>query len=78
VRNDIIYLSEPQMAARHRADLPDPRTTNPAVERAWRDQMIREAAYFRSQHRRPCADKELEDWLAAEQEIDGFLADRPA
>jgi len=50
--------------------LPDASTTNPAVEAAWRQKMIREAAYFRSQHRRPCYGKELEDWLAAEKEVD--------
>jgi len=52
------------------ASLPDASTTNPAVEAAWRQKMIREAAYFRSQHRRPCYGKELEDWLAAEKEVD--------
>jgi murein L,D-transpeptidase YcbB/YkuD len=29
--------------------------------------------YFRSQHRRPCHGKELEDWLAAEREVDESL-----
>ena len=53
--------------------LPDATTTNPAVEAAWRNRMIRQAAYYRSQHRRPCVGKELEDWLAAEQEVDGLL-----
>jgi len=52
------------------ASLPDASTTNPAVEAAWRQKMIREAAYFRSQHRRPCYGTELEDWLAAEKEVD--------
>jgi hypothetical protein len=50
--------------------LPDAATTHPAVEAAWRDRMIREAAYYRSQKRRPCQGKELEDWLAAEKEVD--------
>lgn len=52
------------------ACLPDANTTNPAVEAAWRQRMIREAAYFRSQRRRPCGGTELEDWLAAEREVD--------
>jgi hypothetical protein len=51
----------------------DPRTTNPIVEQAWRDKLVREAAYFRSQQRRPCHGQELEDWLAAEQQVDEAL-----
>ncbi len=42
-------------------------------QEAVREQMIREAAYFRSQHRNPEHGKEVEDWLAAEQEIDEYL-----
>jgi len=55
------------------ACLPDAATTNPAVEAAWRQRMIREAAYYRSQHRRPCDGQELNDWLAAEKEVDDCL-----
>jgi hypothetical protein len=55
------------------AALPDARTTNPLVERAWREKMVREAAYFHSQRRRPCPGKELEDWFAAEREVDESL-----
>jgi Protein of unknown function (DUF2934) len=55
------------------ACLPDAATTNPAVEAAWRNRVIRQAAYFRSQHRRPCEGSQLEDWLAAEKEVDGFV-----
>jgi hypothetical protein len=51
------------------ACLPDAATTHPDVEAAWRKRLIREAAYFRSLSRPPCAGKELEDWLAAEQEV---------
>jgi Protein of unknown function (DUF2934) len=40
----------------------------------WRDEMIRQAAYFRSQQRRPCPGKDLEDWLAAERQIDELRA----
>jgi hypothetical protein len=44
------------------------------IDSAWREQMIRQAAYFRSLHRTPGPGKELEDWLAAEQEIEDWLA----
>ncbi len=56
------------------ACLPDAATTNPAVEAAWRTRLVRQAAYFRSQKRHPCAGKELEDWLAAEKEVDDSLS----
>ena len=39
-----------------------------------REEMIRQAAYYRSLHRRHIHGKELEDWLAAEQEIDEMIA----
>ncbi len=39
-----------------------------------REEMIRQAAYFRSLHRRPYLGKEVEDWLAAEKEVDEWLA----
>jgi hypothetical protein len=48
-------------------------TCNPAAI-VWREEMIREAAYFRSQRRRPGTGKDLEDWLAAEREIDELRA----
>jgi Protein of unknown function (DUF2934) len=38
-----------------------------------REEMIKQAAYFRSQHRQPCSGKESEDWLAAEEQIDRML-----
>jgi Protein of unknown function (DUF2934) len=56
-------------------DAPDPRATHPAIEAAWRQRMISEAAYFRSQKRQPCIGRELEDWLAAEKEIRESLQD---
>jgi hypothetical protein len=56
------------------ACLPDAATTNPAVEAAWHDRLVRQAAYFRWQKRQPCAGKELEDWLAAEREVDDSLS----
>lgn len=36
--------------------------------------MIAEAAYFRSKHRHFAPGYELEDWLAAETEVDSALA----
>ena len=43
---------------------------------ALRDTMIREAAYFRAEHRSFAPGRELEDWFAAEREIDAVLARR--
>ena len=39
-----------------------------------RETMIREAAYFRAEHRSFAPGKELDDWFAAEQEVDALLA----
>jgi hypothetical protein len=69
----ILDITVPEMPGVCAAATADPRTTNPLVEQAWRDKLVREAAYFRSQHRRPCSGKELEDWLAAEREVDQSL-----
>lgn len=41
---------------------------------AGRERMIREAAYFRAEHRGFCPGQELEDWVGAEQEINRSLA----
>jgi hypothetical protein len=38
-----------------------------------REEMIRLAAYFRSQHRQSWPRNELEDWLVAEEQIDRGL-----
>jgi hypothetical protein len=69
----ILDMTIPQLPGVCAAAMADSRTTNPLVEQAWRDKLVREAAYFRSQHRRPCHGKELEDWLAAEREVDESL-----
>ncbi len=69
----ILDMTIPEVPGTCAVAMADPRTTNPLVEQAWRDKLVREAAYFRSQHRRPCHGKELEDWLAAEQEVDEAL-----
>ena len=59
------------------ACMPDASTTNPAVEAAWRARLVREAAYYRSQKRPPGVGKELEDWVAAEREVDERLSHSP-
>lgn len=68
-----LELSWRKPAGRY-ACVPDAATTHPQVETAWRHRMIREAAYYRSQRRQPCEGKELEDWFAAEAEIDAYSA----
>ena len=73
----ILDMTIPAVSGTCAGAIADPRTTNPLVEQAWRDKLIREAAYLRSQHRRPCLGKELEDWLAAEREIDESLGRHP-
>jgi hypothetical protein len=45
----------------------------PATQ-GWREPMIRRAAYLRSLNRGFQPGKELEDWLAAEQEIEDLIA----
>lgn len=42
-----------------------------------RRRMIAEAAYFRAEQRGFVPGSELEDWLAAEMEIDALLDDEP-
>ena len=71
-----IRLFDPELAAAHAPDLPDACCTHPGVERAWREKKIRDAAYFRSLRRAPCPGKEMEDWLAAEREVDDVCAKR--
>jgi hypothetical protein len=46
---------------------------HPATQ-GWREPMIRRAAYLRSLNRGFQPGKELEDWLAAEQEIEDLIA----
>jgi len=43
-------------------------------EKVSRETMVREAAYFRSERRGFAQGAELDDWLAAEAEIDRALA----
>jgi len=44
------------------------------VTQRWREPMIRRAAYFRSLNRGFQPGHELEDWLAAEREVDDLAA----
>lgn len=74
--NMTIHLFDAQLAAKHAPDQPDGNCTHPDVEHAWREKRIRDAAYFRSLRRAPCPGKEMEDWLAAEREIDDICAPR--
>jgi Protein of unknown function (DUF2934) len=46
---------------------------HPATQ-GWREPMIRRAAYFRSLNRGFQPGKELEDWLAAEREVEELIA----
>jgi hypothetical protein len=55
--------------------LPDPRTTHPDIWASMRHRMVSDAAYYRSGHRQPCGGRELEDWLAAEREVEEYLRD---
>ena len=45
----------------------------PSITAQRREAMIREAAYLRAEGRGFCPGHELEDWLAAEMEIDRML-----
>ena len=44
------------------------------VTQGWREPMIRRAAYFRALNRGFQPGRELEDWLAAEREVDDLAA----
>jgi hypothetical protein len=59
-----------QIPRKHPAQMGDP---CPLAAQAWREQMTREAAYFRFLHRGCGPDRALEDWTAAEREVDAFL-----
>lgn len=56
-----------------------PRDLSAPIDAAHRHRQIAEAAYFRAEARGFGADGMLEDWLAAEREVDrGLLVSRPA
>ncbi|GAB4292138.1 MAG: hypothetical protein Kow0096_06750 [Thiohalomonadaceae bacterium] len=59
-----------------KAASPKPRAKKTAavtVSEEMRQHMIREAAYYRAQHRGFGGGAEMEDWCAAEREIDEML-----
>lgn len=75
--------AHPRRASRHRqgAHLPIPSVVTrssaciePPTREASREAMIAEAAYFRSAHRGFEPGHEVDDWLAAEAEIDRALS----
>ena len=43
----------------------------------YRQQLIRQAAYFRAQQRRSCVEHDIEDWLNAEREVEGMVLLHP-
>ncbi|HEY2399295.1 MAG TPA: DUF2934 domain-containing protein [Steroidobacteraceae bacterium] len=45
----------------------------PLAFQEWRQGMIKEAAYYRFLHRGCGVGKALDDWLAAEHDVDAFL-----
>ncbi|HWM69710.1 MAG TPA: DUF2934 domain-containing protein [Steroidobacteraceae bacterium] len=52
------------------AEMTDP---CPLAAQAWRERMVKEAAYFHFLHRGCGPGRELEDWGAAEREVDAFM-----
>mgnify|MGYP005749557533 CR=1 FL=1 len=55
---------------------PRPRTAAASISPEDRQQMIAEAAYLRAERRGFAAGDPVEDWLAAEREVDLLLAER--
>jgi hypothetical protein len=56
-----------------------PKTPELAYTRADREfleELIRQAAYFRSRLRRPRTERQAEDWLVAEAQVDAMLTFR--
>ncbi len=66
---------KPAAAKRRRATARAPRQQGVVVAPEERVAMIAEAAYYRAEARGFAPGGELEDWLAAEREVDGRLAE---
>ena len=49
---------------------------SPLIPASLRDDMIRDAAYFRAQARGFAPGREIEDWLAAEQDVEDLIVRR--
>jgi hypothetical protein len=47
------------------------------ADREYREELIRQAAYFRSRLCRPCTEHQTEDWAAAEAQVDAMLTFHP-
>jgi DUF2934 family protein len=69
----ILEMTNPGSSLACATGMADPCTTNPIAEQAWRNKLVREAAYFRSQQRGGSPGGELDDWLAAERDVDESL-----
>jgi hypothetical protein len=60
------------------ATLPQtPASAYTQADRQHREELIRKAAYVRSQLRRPCVEHQIADWLAAEAQVDAMLTFHP-
>ncbi len=76
--------SDPDLPQAATTTLPSPKPNSSAghnasfTDSAEREAMIREAAYLRAERRGFAPGQELEDWLAAQAEIDGLLASSEA
>jgi len=57
--------------ARRRKSRAAPRPANAATPS--REQLIAEAAYYRAERRNFAGGREMDDWLAAEEEIDSLI-----
>ncbi|MBL8201549.1 MAG: DUF2934 domain-containing protein [Chromatiales bacterium] len=60
-------------AARRRGPASKTRPAAEALPAPCREQMIAEAAYYRAERRNFAGGRELDDWLAAEEEIDSLI-----
>ena len=57
---------------------PSAKGTQPLIPASLREDMIRNAAYLRAQARGFAPGREVEDWIAAEQEVDELIVRRYA
>ena len=69
VRNDTVAgIAHPPVAVSSRG--------SPLIPASLRHDMIRDAAYFRAQARGFAPGREIEDWLAAEQDVEELIVRR--
>ena len=67
----------PRQRASRKKPVAQPATPAPSPGWPAREQMIAEAAYYRAEQRNFAPGREMEDWLAAELEIDSLRPERP-